>query len=91
MKYAKSFSCFFLALQLEEHIIRLREELEREREERSYFQLERDKMQAFWEMSRREVERARDTLRHKDRERGEAEERHRVEINVNCSLQYLII
>ncbi|XP_008314710.1 dynein regulatory complex subunit 4-like [Cynoglossus semilaevis] len=68
--------------QLEEHIIRLREELEREREERSYFQLERDKMQAFWEMSRREVERARDTLRHKDRERGEAEERHRVEINV---------
>ncbi|KAG7453692.1 dynein regulatory complex subunit 4-like [Solea senegalensis] len=68
--------------QLEEHIIRLREELEREREEKSYFQLERDKMQAFWETSRRALERARDMLRHREREREEAEERHRVEINV---------
>ncbi|XP_029282015.1 dynein regulatory complex subunit 4-like [Cottoperca gobio] len=68
--------------QLEEHIIRLREELDREREERSYFQLERDKIQAFWEISKRSLEEKRAELRNGHREREEAEERHRVEITV---------
>ncbi|XP_059196833.1 dynein regulatory complex subunit 4-like [Centropristis striata] len=68
--------------QLEEHIIRLREELDREREERSYFQLERDKIQAFWEISKRSLEEAQAGLRNRQREREEAEERHRVEITV---------
>ncbi|XP_069578141.1 dynein regulatory complex subunit 4-like [Brachyistius frenatus] len=68
--------------QLEEHIIRLREELDREREERSYFQLERDRIQAFWEVSKRSVEEAKAELRNRGREREEAEERHRVEISV---------
>ncbi|XP_041837935.1 dynein regulatory complex subunit 4-like [Melanotaenia boesemani] len=68
--------------QLEEHIIRLREELDREREERSYFQLERDKIQAFWEISKRKLKEAEAELRNKGREKEEAEERHRVEISV---------
>ncbi|XP_010785910.1 growth arrest-specific protein 8-like, partial [Notothenia coriiceps] len=68
--------------QLEEHIIRLREELDREREERSYFQLERDKIQAFWEISKRSLEETNAELRNRQREREEAEERHRVEITV---------
>ncbi|XP_053194779.1 dynein regulatory complex subunit 4-like [Scomber japonicus] len=68
--------------QLEEHIVRLREELDREREERSYFQLERDKVQAFWEISKRNLEETQAELRSKRREREEAEERHRVEITV---------
>ncbi|XP_068451836.1 dynein regulatory complex subunit 4-like [Clinocottus analis] len=68
--------------QLEEHIIRLREELDREREERSYFQLERDKIQAFWEISKRRLEEERAELRNRDRERAEAEDRHQVEITV---------
>ncbi|XP_028458710.1 dynein regulatory complex subunit 4-like [Perca flavescens] len=68
--------------QLEEHIIRLREELDREREERSYFQLERDKIQAFWEISKRSLEETQAELRNAHRERDEAEERHRVEITV---------
>ncbi|XP_044045323.1 dynein regulatory complex subunit 4-like [Siniperca chuatsi] len=68
--------------QLEEHIVRLREELDREREERSYFQLERDKIQAFWEISKRSVEETKAELRNRLREREEAEERHRVEITV---------
>ncbi|XP_033985570.1 dynein regulatory complex subunit 4-like [Trematomus bernacchii] len=68
--------------QLEEHIIRLREELDREREERSYFQLERDKIQAFWEISKRSLEETNAELRNRRREREEAEERHRVEITV---------
>ncbi|XP_060882281.1 dynein regulatory complex subunit 4-like isoform X2 [Labrus mixtus] len=68
--------------QLEEHIVRLREELDREREERSYFQLERDKIQAFWEISKRSLEETKAELKIGQREREEAEERHRVEITV---------
>ncbi|XP_074485992.1 dynein regulatory complex subunit 4-like [Sebastes fasciatus] len=68
--------------QLEEHIVRLREELDREREERSYFQLERDKIQAFWEISKRNLEEEKAGLRNRHRERDEAQERHRSEITV---------
>ncbi|XP_037327963.2 dynein regulatory complex subunit 4-like [Pungitius pungitius] len=68
--------------QLEEHIVRLREELDREREERSYFQLERDKIQAFWEISKRRLEEEKAELRNRQREREEAEARHQVEITV---------
>ncbi|KAJ8041751.1 Dynein regulatory complex subunit 4 [Holothuria leucospilota] len=68
--------------QLEEHIVRLREELDREREERNYFQLERDKVNTFWEITKRQLEEGRAELRNKDREMEDAEERHQVEIKV---------
>ncbi|CAI9532348.1 unnamed protein product [Staurois parvus] len=68
--------------QLEEHIVRLREELDREREERNYFQLERDKIHTFWEITRRQLEDKKSELRNRDREVEEAEERHQVEIKV---------
>ncbi|XP_078400592.1 dynein regulatory complex subunit 4 [Cetorhinus maximus] len=68
--------------QLEEHIVRLREELDREREERNYFQLERDKIHTFWEITKRQLEERKSELRNKDREMEDAEERHQVEIKV---------
>ncbi|VEL43572.1 unnamed protein product [Protopolystoma xenopodis] len=68
--------------QLEEHIMRLREELEREREERNYFQLERDKVNIFWEISKRQLEERSSELRNKSREIEEAEERHQLELKV---------
>ena len=68
--------------QLEEHIVRLREELDREREERNYFQLERDKVTTFWEITKRQLEEKKAELRNKDREMEEVEERHQVEIKV---------
>ncbi|KAH3773858.1 dynein regulatory complex subunit 4-like [Dreissena polymorpha] len=68
--------------QLEEHILRLREELEREREERNYFQLERDKVNTFWEITKRQLEEKKAELRNKDREMEDAEERHQIEIKV---------
>uniref|UniRef100_A0A8B9BDL2 Dynein regulatory complex subunit 4 n=1 Tax=Anser brachyrhynchus TaxID=132585 RepID=A0A8B9BDL2_9AVES len=68
--------------QLGEHIVRLRQELDREREERNYFQLERDKIHTFWEITRRQLEEKKAELRNKDREMEEAEERHQVEIKV---------
>merc|ERR1712226_1648161 len=54
--------------QLVDHLGRIKEELDREREERNFFQLERDKIHTFWEITRRQME--------------EAEERHQVEIKV---------
>eukprot|EP00795_Rhopilema_esculentum_P001818 gene1818-16308_t len=67
---------------LEEHIVRLREELDREREERNYFQLERDKVNTFWEITKRQLEEKKAESRNKEREMEEAEERHQVEIKV---------
>merc|ERR1711959_146428 len=68
--------------QIMEHINRQRDELEREREERNYFQLERDKVSTFWEIPRRQLDNSKASLRNKDREMEDAEERHQVEIKV---------
>lgn len=38
--------------QLEQFALKLKEEMEREREERNFFQLERDKIRTFWEITR---------------------------------------
>ena len=55
-------------------------QLDREREERNFFQLERDKIHTFWEITRRQLEDRKAEIRNKDRETEEAEERHQVEI-----------
>ncbi|XP_077428299.1 dynein regulatory complex subunit 4-like isoform X2 [Vanacampus margaritifer] len=68
--------------QLEEHVTRLRDELEREREERSFFQLERDQIRSLWEVSKRHLDETQVQLRNRGREEDEADRRHRVEINV---------
>ena len=60
----------------------MREELDREREERNYFQLERDKVNTFWEITKRQLEERKADIRNKEREMEEAEERHQVEIKV---------
>uniref|UniRef100_A0A8C8FX17 Dynein regulatory complex subunit 4 n=1 Tax=Oncorhynchus tshawytscha TaxID=74940 RepID=A0A8C8FX17_ONCTS len=52
---------------LEEHIVRLREELDREREERNYFQLERDKIHTFWKITKRHLDERKADLRNRDR------------------------
>ena len=69
--------------QLEEHVVRLREEIDREREERNFFQLERDKVSTFWEITKRQLEESHAGSRNKERELEEAEERHQVEIKVS--------
>nr|XP_058135522.1 dynein regulatory complex subunit 4 isoform X2 [Dasypus novemcinctus] len=68
--------------QVEEHVSRIREELDREREERNYFQLERDKIHTFWRSRGGSWREKKAELRNKDREMEEAEERHQVEIKV---------
>ena len=76
---------------MEEHIVRLREELDREREERNYFQLERDKVNTFWEITKRQLEEKKAELRNKDREMEDAEERHQMEIKVILLIKYKIV
>ena len=56
--------------------------MDREREERNFFQLERDKVNAFWDITKRQLEETKATVRNKDREIEDAEERHQVEIKV---------
>jgi len=68
--------------QLKETISHLRSELDHEREERNYFQLERDKINTFWEITKKELEDRKAEIRNKDREMEELEERHQVEIKV---------
>ena len=63
-------------------MVRLRDELDRERDERNFFQLERDKVNGYWDITKRQLDEARATVRNKERELEDAEERHQVEIKV---------
>ncbi|CAB0003394.1 unnamed protein product [Nesidiocoris tenuis] len=65
---------------LEKYTIRVKDELEREREERNFFQLERDKLRTFWEITRQQLEENKAELRNKDRALEEAEEKHQTEL-----------
>ena len=61
---------------LQQKIVEINGDLDHEREERNYFQLERDKINTFWEISKKELEDRKAELRNKDREMEELEERH---------------
>nr|XP_057945786.1 dynein regulatory complex subunit 4 [Doryrhamphus excisus] len=68
--------------QMIEHIMVLREELDTEREERNYFQLERDKIHSFWDVTKKHLEEAVAQLRNIEKKIEEDEGRHLVEIKV---------
>jgi hypothetical protein len=68
----------------------LQDDLEKEREQRNLFQLERDKINSFWDITKKDLENMRGELRNKDREMEEMEERHQVEIKVReFQIEYL--
>jgi hypothetical protein len=50
--------------QLESFVSHIQLELEREREERNFFQLERDKIRTFWEITRQQLEENRACLKY---------------------------
>jgi growth arrest-specific protein 8 len=56
--------------------------LQKEREERNYCQLERDRLTTFWEVGKLQLEECRAETRVKERELEEAEERHQTEVKV---------
>lgn len=72
---------------MEEHAAQLREELDREREERNYFQLERDKMYGFMETTQRELEDLKAELKVINKDIEEEERKHQAEIKVRNSIQ----
>jgi hypothetical protein len=57
-------------------------QLQKEKQLRNYFQLERDRINNFWEITKKELETLKAELRNKDREMEELEERHQVELKV---------
>lgn len=59
---------------LEQFTLRVKEELDKEREERNYFQLERDKIRTFWEITRQQLEEAKAELRNRERATEETQE-----------------
>lgn len=60
--------------QLEAFALKLRNELEREREERNFFQIERDKLRTFWEITRKQYDDQKAIIRNKEREVEVAQE-----------------
>ncbi|XP_033220335.1 dynein regulatory complex subunit 4 isoform X1 [Belonocnema kinseyi] len=68
--------------QLEHYTNQILEEMEREREERNFFQLERDKLRTFWEITRHQLDEARATVRNKEREKEELSEKHEAELTL---------
>jgi hypothetical protein len=70
------------AEELQTKIVELEKEKSKEEEYRNYMQLERDKINAFWEITKKELDDKRAEMRNKDREMEEMEERHQVEIKV---------
>lgn len=63
-------------------MVRLREEIDREREERNFFQLERDKVASFWDITKQQLEESKAAIRNKERELEDEQEKHQVEIKV---------
>ncbi|XP_071563580.1 dynein regulatory complex subunit 4 [Temnothorax nylanderi] len=68
--------------QLEIYAHKILEEMEREREERNFFQLERDKLRTFWEITRHQLDEARAVVRNKEREKEELAENHEAELKL---------
>ncbi|KAI8465222.1 MAG: growth-arrest-specific micro-tubule binding-domain-containing protein [Monoraphidium minutum] len=66
--------------ELNQKVVTLEREKNKEEEYRNYMQLERDKINAFWEINKKDLEDRRADLRNKDREMEEMEERHVVEV-----------
>lgn len=52
---------------LEQFLIKVKEELAKERVERNYFQIERDKIRTFWEIARQQLGEVKTELRNRDR------------------------
>eukprot|EP01004_Peranema_trichophorum_P003928 NODE_2885_length_1468_cov_6.882528_g2495_i0.p1 GENE.NODE_2885_length_1468_cov_6.882528_g2495_i0~~NODE_2885_length_1468_cov_6.882528_g2495_i0.p1 ORF type:complete len:455 (-),score=103.32 NODE_2885_length_1468_cov_6.882528_g2495_i0:33-1397(-) len=58
------------------------ESLTRNKQLRNFFQLERDKINAFWQITKKELESVKAEIRNKDRQKEEMLERHQVEMKV---------
>lgn len=70
-------------MQLWDFALRIQEELETVRKEKSLFQLERNKTQTVWETTKKNLEESEVELRSTTAERSEVDEQHREEMIVS--------
>ncbi|XP_055013317.1 dynein regulatory complex subunit 4-like isoform X2 [Boleophthalmus pectinirostris] len=76
---------------MEDDIMRLREELDRERKETNYVRLERDKARAFLDITARKLDEVKAELKNLDKESEETEIKLQEEIKVSRQkMQYLL-
>lgn len=62
--------------------MQLRKELDREKDERNYVQVERDRINSFWEITERQLAEAKAEQKNLDKEAEEDEGCHKREIKV---------
>ena len=74
--------------QLLSHLTRLLDQLEKEREERNFFQLERDQLYGFWKVAKDEVEDIRARLRNKEKDLDDAEDLRQKDIAIYKQQRY---
>lgn len=68
--------------QLELYSHKILGEMEREREERNYFQLERDNIRRYWDITRLQLDEAKSEIRNKERKNEELADKHENEIKL---------
>ncbi|KAG5449959.1 Dynein regulatory complex subunit 4 [Clonorchis sinensis] len=68
--------------EIEAFVILLREEVDRERQERNLATLEKEKIINFWELTKKQLEDSRAVLAKKEREIEDADERHQLEMKI---------
>ena len=69
--------------QIEEYVRRLQQEKDKANEERNYFQLERDQITTFWQITTKMLDEIKAKLRTNEYDMEEEEESHQVEIKVH--------
>lgn len=69
--------------EIEAYVVLLRDELDRERQERNLAVLEKDRIVNFWEVTKKNLEDSRALLSKKERELEDADERHQLEMKVS--------
>lgn len=70
--------------------MRYREDVDREREERNYFQLERDQVHTFWGITDRQLEEKKSREKNLDKDTEDDEQHHQVEIKVRLLHTYTL-
>ncbi|OON13579.1 hypothetical protein X801_10647 [Opisthorchis viverrini] len=68
--------------EIEAFVILLREEVDRERQERNLATLEKEKIINFWELTKKQLDDSRAVLAKKEREIEDADERHQLEMKI---------
>nr|CAH8864506.1 unnamed protein product [Trichobilharzia regenti] len=68
--------------EIEAYVVLLREELEKEKQERNLALLEKQKISTFWELTKKQLDEARSLLIKKERDLEDTDEKHQLEMKI---------